>query len=216
MDREKISFEKSLWGQYDKLHERLNKKKEYYSNLYKAFQPIQNLYSELNKKIKNVKISMDPTIPIELLVPNPEDKDSQWYSIPLTMKKIKEFIEVNIDFNYQTLFHVITNLQKLIDTIKKEKSLYDELKKCQNMLSESKNIMDKNMKIYHQKMSAAEQAVLDLKKIEIKAMSLNDSYQIMESKDISEIKANELVDFAIKPFEAYKESVSKVNYLREE
>ena len=213
-EKEKISFEKSLWGQYDKLHERLNKKREYYSNLYKAFQPLLNLYSELNEKIKNVKFSMDPTIPMELLNSDSKDKDSQWYGIPLTMKKIKEFIEENIDFTNQTLFHVITNIKKLIDITKKDKNIYDDLIKSQNIFSESKNIMNKNMKIYHQKMFAAEQAVLDLKKIEIKIMSLNnDSTLILESKDISEIKAYELTNFAIKPFNAYEESVKKANEL---
>ena len=63
-------------------------------------------------------------------------------------------------------------------------------------------------------MFAAEQAVLDLKKIEIKIMSLNnDSTLILESKDISEIKAYELTNFAIKPFNAYEESVKKANEL---
>ena len=42
MDKEKISFEKNLWRQYDKLHERFNKKTEYFSKLYKSFKPIQN------------------------------------------------------------------------------------------------------------------------------------------------------------------------------
>ena len=222
MDIEKPSFEKDLWGQCNKLHERLIKKIEYYKKLHKAFKPIQSSIIELNEKINALKFSMDPTIPIELYTDSKTnhsqsmDVDIKWYSVPLTMHKIKEFISNSIDFNNQTLFHVITNLEKLIDKMKEEKNEYEEYQKSLKVLSDSKKVMDKNMKVYHQKMYAAEQSVLNYKKVEISNMSINDATMIVESKDLSEQKAIELTNDAIKPFEIYKESVEKANALREE
>ena len=222
MDIEKPSFEKDLWGQCNKLHERLIKKIDYYKNLRKAFKPIQNSIDDLNEKITSLKFSMDPTIPIELYTDSKTihsqsvDMESKWYSVPLTMQKIKEFILNTIDFNNQTLFHVVTNLEKLISKMKEEKNEYEEYQKSLKVLSDSKKVMDKNMKVYHQKMYAAEQSVLDLKKMEISTMSVNDATMIVESKDLLEEKANQLTNDAIKPFEIYQESVEKANALRED
>lgn len=61
---EKPSFEKALWGQCNKLHERLIKKIDYCNHLIKEFKPIYSLFSELDDKIKSMNISMDPTIPV--------------------------------------------------------------------------------------------------------------------------------------------------------
>ena len=73
------------------------------------------------------------------------------------------------------------------------------------------------MKLYHMKMFAAEQSVLDLKKIEIKNMSINkDATLMLESKEIQENKAKELTEDSIKPFKIYKDSVKRANELREE
>ena len=126
---EKPNFEKDLWGQCNKLHERLIKKLDYYKCLRKSFEPIINLFGELNKKLNTMKLSMDPTIPLELY--------TEWYSIPLTMNIIKEFITNTIDFNNQTLFHVVNNLDKLINKMKEERSQYEDFQKSLNVLSDS-------------------------------------------------------------------------------
>ena len=223
MEIKKPSFEKDLWGQCNKLHERLGKKIDYYKILRKSFEPIYNLFGELNKKINSMKFTMDPTIPVELYTDsktnrsNSMDSESKWYGIPLTMKIIKEFIANCVDFNSQTLFHVITNLETLINKMKQERNEYEDFLKSLNVLSDSKKTMEKNMKLYHIKMFAAEQSVLDLKKIEVKNMSINkDATLMIESKDMQENKAKELTDESIRPFKIYKDSVIKANELREE
>ena len=223
MEKEKPNFEKDLWGQCNKLHERLGKKIEYYKTLSKSFEPIINLFGELNKKINSMKFTMDPTIPVELYTEsktnrfNSVETEPKWYGIPLTMKKIKEFIANCVDYNNQTLYHVITNLNQLIKKMKKEKNEYENFQKSLYILSDSKKTMEKNMKTYHSKMSAAEQSVFNLKSIEVKNMSINnDATLILESKDMQENKAKELTDESIRSFKTYKDSVIKANELREE
>ena len=222
MEIEKPNFEKDLWGQCNILHERLGKKIDYYQNLLKAFEPIFNLYEELNKKINSIKLTMDPTIPVELYTDsktnesNSIEKEPKWYGIPLTIKIIKESIGNIVDFNNQTLFHIRTNLEKLLNKMKQEKSEYEDFQKSLNVLSNNKKIMVKNMKSYHIKMLAAEQSVIDFKKLEIKNMSINDATIIYESYDIQENIAKQLVGDSIKPFKIYKDSVNKANELREE
>ena len=220
MEIKKPSFEKDLWGQCNKLHERLGIKIDYYKSLCKAFEPIFNLLGELNKKINSMKLTMDPTIPVELYTDskaNSSDSmetESRWYGIPLIMKIIKEFIGNSVDFNSQTLFHVVNNLENLITKMKQEKSDYEEYLKSLSVLSDSKKIMEKHMKVYHIKMYAAEQSALNLKGIEVKNMSINDATLIMESKTMQEENAIQLREDAIKPFKIYKDSVKKANELR--
>ena len=223
MDSNKPSFEKDLWGQCNILHERLNKKIEYYKNLKKVFEPIHNAFSELNKKISAVKIAMDTTIPVELyedLKTTPSNTDetgSKFYGVPLTMKIIKDFVLNSVDFNVQTLFHIVTNLENLIKKMKQEKNEFDEFQRSLLAFYEGKRVMDKNKKLYHQKMIVAEQSVLDLKKLEIKTMSVNnDSALILQSQEMLTQNATKFLNDCIKPFKTYEESRSKANELRED
>ena len=225
MDVENLSFEKDLWGQCNKLHERLIKKKDYYKHLLKAFKPIQNSIDELNEKMKHLNFSMDPTIPPELYTSSKTihsqtvDMNSICYGLPLTIQKIKEFILISIDYNNETLSNVLTNLEKLIAKMKEEKNEYDGFQKSLKVLSDSKKVMDKNMKVYHQKMFSAEQSVLDLKKTETSNVSVNDDALIMDDNDIKDIKDQkpvQLTSDALKSFEIYQESVDKANALRED
>ena len=216
MDSNKPSFEKDLWGQCNILHERLNKKIEYYKNLKKVFEPIHNAFSELNKKISAVKIAMDTTIPVELyedLKTTPSNTDetgSKFYGVPLTMKIIKDFVLNSVDFNVQTLFHIVTNLENLIKKMKQEKNEFDEFQRSLLAFYEGKRVMDKNKKLYHQKMIVAEQSVLDLKKLEIKTMSVNnDSALILQSQEMLTQNATKFLNDCIKPFKTYEESRSK-------
>ena len=222
MEIEKPSFEKDLWGQCNKLHERLGKKIDYYKNLRKSLEPIHSSLTDLNKKLNSTKISMDPTIPIELYndskTPHSSsvELDIKFYGVPLTMKTIIEFITNSVDFNLQTLFNVVNNLEKLINKMKQEKNEYEELQKSLSSLSDSKKIMEKNMKEYHKKMWAAEQSVLDMNKIQYNQMAITDDTTIIESKEMIETKAVQLVGDAVKPYKIYEESVKKANKIREE
>ena len=51
MKSEKPSFEKDLWGQYNKLHERLKKKKSYIKNLQKSLETIYDSLKDLGNKV---------------------------------------------------------------------------------------------------------------------------------------------------------------------
>ena len=123
MEIEKPSFEKDLWGQCSKLHERLNKKIEYYKNLRKIFEPIHKLFTELNKKLSSMKLNMDPTISVDLYSDSKTmrstsmDLGTKWYGVPLTMKIIKEFISITVDLNMQTLFNIVKSDKHLLDSI---------------------------------------------------------------------------------------------------
>ena len=223
MELEKPSFEKDLWGQCNILHERLNRKIEYYKYLKKMFEPIHNSFSELNKKINATRIPMDLTIPLELYTDSQKarsfsvDIGSKLYGVPLTMKIVKEFISNTVDFNVQTLFHIVTNLENLIKKMRQEKSEYEEFQKSSQIFYESKKAMEKNLKSYHQKMVVAEQSVLDLKKLEIKTMSVNnDSQSMLQSQEMLNQNSSKLINDCIKPFKTYEESRSKANELRED
>jgi hypothetical protein len=169
-----------------------------------------------------MKINMDPTIPTELYIyssiqgSDQKEAENNSHGIPLTMKVIKDIIANDVENYTQVLFHSIKNIETLILKMKEEKSEYDDFIKCLNSLSESKRTMDKNMKFYHQKMGVAEQAVIDLKKLEIQSMRITDEAKIIESKEILDIKSNQLTSDAIKPYNIYKESVKKANIIREE
>ena len=220
MDNIILCFEKDLWGQCNRLHERLVKKIEYYKSVRKAFEPIYNSFNDINKKLNSMKLGMDPTIPISLysnsetMNNSDSDKDIKWYGVPLTMKEIKDFIANTVDYNNQTLFNVINNLDQIIKKMKNEKSEYEDFQKSLSTLLDSKKVMEKNMKIYHVKMKAAEKSVFDAKKIEVKNMSITDDTVILESKDIMETNAKQLIDDSVKPFKTYQNSVIKANELR--
>ena len=222
MEIEKPSFEIDLWGQYNRLHERLGKKIDYYKNLRKSMEPIGISLTDLNKKLTSIKLIMDPTIPIELYkdskTPNSSSTGlyTNFYGVPLTIKVIIEFITNSVDFHLQTLFYIINNLEKLINKMKQEKNEYEDFQRCLSPLSDSKKAMEKNMKEYHKKMWAAEQSVLDMNKIEYNQKAICDDITIIEPKDIIEAKAVKLVIDAIKPFRIYENSVKKANKLREE
>jgi hypothetical protein len=107
-------------------------------------------------------------------------------------------------------------LEDLLKKIKKEKEEYENFVKCLKNLADNKVIMEKNMKFYHQKMSAAENSVLDLKNVEIRQLSISNDTSVIENKKLMEDKANILTNDAVKPFKIYLDSVKKANEIREE
>jgi hypothetical protein len=216
MENDKPSFERDLWGQTGKLHERLLIKIDYYKSLYNAFEGIHKALNELYKKLNSTKLSMDPTIPVSLYS-NSEKTESDeiiWYGVPLILKKVFDYIKVSCDYNNQTLFNIVSNLKYLIKKMKTEKSDYDDFQKSVNSLNSSKNTMEKNMKVYHQKMIAAETSVLDYNKVLVKNLSIVESPDIIQSKTLLETKAKQLMDESIKPFNTYKNSLNKANEIR--
>ena len=216
MKSEKPSFEKDLWGQYNKLHERLKKKKSYIKNLQKSLETIYDSLKDLGKKLDSFKIASDPTIS-ESLYESSEDtdpKEEKLYGISLTINNYMKFFQSLIDFNNQTFFHITKGLEDLLKKIKSEKEEFNNFIKCLKSLSDNKIIMDKNMKLYHQKMSAAENSVLDLKRAEIIQLTVSNDPSNIANKNLYEEKANQLTNDCIKPFKIYSESVDKVNEIR--
>ena len=216
MENDKPSFERDLWGQTGKLHERLLIKIDYYKSLYNAFEAIHKSLNELNKKLNSTKLSMDPTIPASLYSKSEKTESDEiiWYGVPLTLKKVFDYIKVNCDYNTQTLFNIVSNLKFLIKKMKTEKSDYDDFQKSVNSLNSSKNTMEKYLKAYHQKMIAAEASVLDYNKVLVKNLSVVESPDIIQSKTILETKTKQLMDESIKPFNTYKNSLNKANEIR--
>lgn len=80
----------------------------------------------------------------------------------MTLKKFKEFILNSIDYNTQKLFHILTNLEQLAKNMNSEKNENIDLQKSLGALSDNKKIMEKNMKVFFQKMLMAEQSALNL------------------------------------------------------
>ena len=218
MKNEMLNFEMDLWGQYNKLHERLIKKKDYLISLLKSLEPIYNLCKDLEKKLEILKILPDPTIS-KSLYPESDTSDSnekQLYGISLTIEIFINSLRNLIDNNNKTFFLLTTGLDDLIKKIKLEKDEYNNFIKSLKILSDNKSTMDKNMKIYHQKMLAAERSVLDLKRVEIIQLSINNDTANIQNKNLLEEKASQLTNDAIKPFKIYLESVKKANDTREE
>ena len=217
----KPNFEKDLWGQCNKLHDRLTQKRKFYKNLMKIIDPIAGAFCELKRKLNLIKIDNDPTFPLELNtnsdIPQTDiETNIKLIGIPLTIKTIIIYMFDSVD----TYFQILTNINNIIlDLTKKmeeEKSKYNDFKSCINIYSESKKVMEKNMKTYYQKMGAAEKSVKDLKELQIKRMAINDDTIMNENKDTLNVNANQLINEAIKYYNLYKDNVKKANEIREE
>ena len=213
-----LNFEMDLWGQCNKLHERLIKKKDYLVNLVKSLEPIYNICKDLEKKIEIFKISPDPTISKSLYTESDisDSNEKQLYGISLTIDTFINSLRNLIDNNNKTFFLLISGLEDLIKKIKLEKDEYNNFVKCLKILSDNKSTMDKNMKYYHQKMLAAERSVLDLKRAEIIQLSINNDMSNIQNKNLLEEKASQLTNDSVKPFKIYLESIKKANETREE
>ena len=213
-----LSFEKNLWGQYNKLHDRLIKKINYYENIHKIFDSIHNSFQVRMKKLNQINIIVDTTIFPKVKDSNKSlDKvDNEYYGFPLIMKTIKDYLKEAIDFNNQTLENILNNIITLIKTMNKEKTEYEDYLKCFNNYLESKKLMEQNMKLYHIKAKAAEQSVYDLKKLEIKYSKIN--MDEIQKSNINKIKesSSQLANESYKCYKIYKDSINKVNKLRED
>ena len=213
-------FKRDLWGQYNKLHERLNQKRNYYKTLVKIFEPIANSLSDLKKKLIANKIDIDPTIPVELYSDSktyhsdPIGTNTKFYGISLNMKAINDYILKNIDDHCQGLLNIINNIKIFIEDMKSEKNIFHDFLNCLNVYSESKKTMEKNMKIYHQKMGAVEKNLKDLKENQIKKTETNDNSTKNVNKETLEANVNQLFNDGMKYYNLYKDNVDKSNNLR--
>ena len=215
MKSEKLSFEKDLWGQYNKLHERLKKKKIFIKNLHKSLEPVYDTSKDLGKKLDSFKISVDPTISQNLSEIS-DSSEPKLYGLSLTIDHYMKLCQNLIDYVNQTFFHIVNGLEDLSKKMEAEKDGFNDFIKCLKSLTEYKNIMDRNMKIYHQKMSAAENGVKALKDAEVKQLSVNNDPSNIANKNLLEEKAKILINDSIKPYKTYFESVQKVNEIRVE
>ena len=221
MKNEKLSFERDLWGQCNKLHQRISKKKSYLSNLSKSLEPIYDIIKDLQKKLESIKILPDPTISKFLYTQTQteETENSEeplLYGIPLTINKYIISFRNLVDYYNQAFFHITNGLEDLIKKINLEKDEYNNFVKCMKLLGENKAINEKNMKFYQQKMIAAESSVLDLKRVEVIQLSINNDTANLENKKLMEEKAMQLTKDSLKPFNTYLESLKKTNEIREE
>ena len=188
----KLSFERDLWGQCTKLHDRLTKKKSYLTNLLKQLEPICDVFKDLQKKLDSIKIIPDPTITKSLYPESKENENSkepQLYGIPLTINKYIFSMKNLVDYYNQTFFHITKGMEDLLKKMKTEKDEYNNFIKCMKILQENKAIVEKNMKFYQQKMTAAESSVLDLKRVEVIQLSVNNDTTNFENKKLQEEKA---------------------------
>ena len=211
-----LSFEKNLWGQYDKLHERLIKKKNYYDNIHKNFGSIHNGFKNIMKILNQMDIKVDPVIFPKIQTSQNSNNDNKFYGFPLIMKIIKDYLIETIDFNNQTLENILNNIATLIKSMNKEKNDYEEYLKCLNSYSDSKKTMEQNMKLYFQKSKAAEQSVYDFKKLELKYTKINKDELTINNINKNKESSTNLAKDSYKYYKLYKDSVKKANVIREE
>ena len=211
-----LGFEKNLWGQYDKLHERLVKKINYYDNIHKTFGSIHNNFQNTMKMLNQVNIVVDPVIFPKIQTSQNSNSENKLYGFPLIMKIIKDYLIETIDFNNQSLENILNNISTLIKAMNKEKNDYEEYLKCLNSYSDSKKTMELSMKLYFQKSKAAEQSVYDLKKLELKYSKINKDELINNNINKMKESSTNLVKDSYKYYKIYKDSVKKANNIREE
>ena len=211
-------FEEKLWGQYDLLHKRLLKKIECYENYFKKFETIKNAFSEVMKILKNTDFKFENSSNFLINIPrfsfSEKDFEKLTRDVPSTIISIKCSLEDQIEESNRTIQNVLLIFSNFIKQMKDEKKEYDDFHRYLNnynsMYNEEKKIIDKNMKLYHQKGKLAEKSVLDYKKMELNSNSASNTLLIEKSEN----KAKEFVNEYIKPFNIYKESVNKANDLR--
>jgi len=213
-------FEEKLWGQYDLLHKRLLKKIECYENYFKKFETIKNAFSDIMRILKNTDFKLENSSNFLINIPRVSltEKEFEKLSrdVPSTINSIKCSLEDQIEESSRTIQNVLCIFSNFIKQMKDEKKEYDDFQRYlntySNMYNEEKKILDKNMKLYHQKGQLAEKSVLDYKNLELNSKSSSDTFLIEKSEN----KAKEFVNEYIKPFIIYKESVNKANDLRNE
>ena len=213
-------FEEKLWGQYDLLHKRLLKKIECYENYFKKFEAIKNAFSEIMKILKNTDFKFESSSNFLISIPRVSLTEKEFEKltrdVPSTIISIKCSLEDQIEESNRTIQNILLIFSNFIKQMKDEKKEYDDFQRYLNnynyMYNEEKKIIDKNMKLYHQKGKLAEKSVLDYKKLELNSNSPSDAFLIEKSEN----KAKEFVNEYLKPFNIYKESVNKANDLRNE
>ena len=213
-------FEEKLWGQYDLLHKRLLKKIECYENYFKKFETIKNAFSDIMRILKNTDFKLENSSNFLINIPRVSltEKEFEKLSrdVPSTINSIKCSLEDQIEESSRTIQNVLCIFSNFIKQMKDEKKEYDDFQRYlntyNNMYNEEKKILDKNMKLYHQKGQLAEKSVLDYKNLELNSKSPSDTFLVEKSQN----KAKEFVNEYIKPFIIYKESVNKANDLRNE
>ena len=218
------TFKEKLWGQFEPLHKKNIKIIDYYEDFYKKLQSINNNFKELLKELNNIIFTFEHNNSFSRKLSITErdigdkiDFKKMYKDLPNSINCIKNTLEQHIEQITQIISSILIIFSNYIENMKKEKKEYDDFQKFYNSYNSSyldrKKLIEKNMKIYHQKAEIAEKAVLNLKKIEEEAtgnISENTSYfKAVEKTNLS-------LDDYIKPFNIYKENVKKENELRNE
>ena len=211
---EKLNFEKDLWGQTTKLHNRIFIKMEYYKNLQKDFDPVVEGLNVLRQKLTAIKVKREPTISSSLYSGKEGDpKEQVLYGIPFSINLLKDYLMTIIEFNIQSMTNAINNIQDSMKKMVMEKNAYDEFIKSSSNLAKLKKTMEGNYKIYQQKMMAVENSVINLKKLEYGYKSIMGP-RVEDNKQ--ETNTIRLINEAIGPVGVYKDSVEKAEGCRKE
>ena len=216
-------FESKLWGQYESLHKRHLKKLDCYENCFKKFELFYNNLEEIMKSLNNINFSMEaPTSSFILNLPrlsigsHDEELKKLYRDTPNTISIIKSVLEDQLEESNRTIKNILLIFSSFIKQMKEEKKEYDDFQKYlnnyNNLYSENKKLIEKNMKLYHQKGQLAEKAVLDYKKVEVISNTVSDTLLLGKVED----KAKESLSEYIKPYNLYKEGVNKSNEMRKE
>ena len=214
------TFEDKLWGQCEPLHKRTAKRLEIYENLFKKVETIYSSIMDLMETFKDNELNLfnDFSNRSSLVVENGDKGEIKkiYKVVPNTLISIHRILEQNIEQMNQILSSIIIIFSNYIKEMKEEKKEYDDFQKIYNSYVSSyldrKKLIEKNMKLYHQKGQAVERAVLGLKKIEETTENFSDDISYLKAIE----KTNNSLDEYMKPYNIYKQSIKKENNLREE
>ena len=208
------TFKEKLWGQCEPLHKKNVQTVEHYEICFKKLVSISNNFQELLKELKNTIFTFESQGSSS--TGDKIDFKRMVKDVPYTINCIKNDLEQQIEQNNQIISSILIIFSNYIQSMKKEKKEYDDFKKLYNSYISSylerKKLIEKNMKIYHQKAEIAEKAVLSLKKIEETSENLSDDNSYFKAVE----KANNSLEDYIKPYNIYKENVKKENDFRNE
>ena len=214
------TFEEKLWGQCEHLHKKSTKRLEIYENLLKKVETIYSSVMDLMKALKDNEFNYLNNISSRTSIMTEKGDKGEIRKIckvvPNTLFSIKNVIEQNIEQVNQILSSILIIFSNYIKDMKEEKKEHDDFQRLYNSyvssFADRRKLIEKNMKLYHQKGQAAERAVLGLKKIEETSENYSDDISYLKAVE----KVNNSLDEYMKPYNIYKQSIKKENELREE
>ena len=196
-----ISFEKNLWNRYNPLHDRLQKKIIYLSNVLQNFSDVHRVKREYYKKVR-------PLLKDGNNIQKCGENEFQ-NVISIVNSNNEKFMEYEDDM-YRD---IIICIRELVDKMKKEKNFYEDFIKNLNSYNEQKKNMERLKKTYHETTLHAEKTTIDLKEYEIKK-KLNDSDAYNRQVKLMEGISSGCLVTAAKDCKNYVTSLESVNKFR--